>query len=149
MAQLGARLNGIQKVKGSNPFSSTKIKARRKDGLFRFSERSSGTLSLEANLVTQPIPHSVFPVPSSEDLARAQLKGVLEVLKAEAHLQDYRFRDPLEVCSLPTMAVKLLSNGTDLERRINLYALVGTAMQDMGFFVDMDIETERVYFDVQ
>ena len=68
-------------------------------------------------------------------------------MKAEAHLQDYRFRDPLEVCSLPTMAVKLLSNGTDLERRINLYALVGTAMQDMGFFVD--IETERVYFDVQ
>ena len=26
VAQLGARLNGIQKVKGSNPFSSTKTK---------------------------------------------------------------------------------------------------------------------------
>ena len=70
-------------------------------------------------------------------------------MKAEAHLQDYRFRDPLEMCSLPTMAVKLLSDGAGLERRINLYALVGTAMQDMGFFVDMNIETERVYFDVQ
>ena len=53
------------------------------------------------------------------------------------------------MCSLPTMAVKLLSDGADLEWRINLYALVGTAMQDMGFFVDMNIETERVYFDVQ
>jgi hypothetical protein len=26
VAQLGARLNGIQKVKGSNPFSSTRTK---------------------------------------------------------------------------------------------------------------------------
>jgi hypothetical protein len=30
MAQLGARLNGIQKVRGSNPLISTKILSRKK-----------------------------------------------------------------------------------------------------------------------
>jgi hypothetical protein len=34
VAQLGARLNGIQKVKGSNPFSSTKRKPRQRRGFF-------------------------------------------------------------------------------------------------------------------
>ena len=35
MAQLGARLNGIQKVRGSNPLSSTKERPRPQAGFFQ------------------------------------------------------------------------------------------------------------------
>jgi hypothetical protein len=94
----------------------------------------------------QPAPAPALSHYSSEDLIRAQLKGVLEALRAEERIQAYHFRRLLEPHGLPTLAVTVLADGADYDAEMTVRMIVTRAMRDSGYFVDLDVETYREYY---
>ena len=88
---------------------------------------------------TQAQPTSV-PVPSSEDLARAQLTGVLEALKAEGHLTGFAPRPVWEETHGPALGVTVYARA-DYAAEQHIRRVVRLSMHSSNHWVDLDLET--------
>lgn len=88
-------------------------------------------------------PNPLLPIPSSVDLARAQLKGVLAVLLEQQQIQAYRFRDALEPSALPAIGITVLVEAASSEHRLNVRRWIRHTMEDSGVWVEVSLEASR------
>jgi hypothetical protein len=90
--------------------------------------------------ITQPSA-PIQPMPTSTDMARAQLNGVLSVLLEQQHIQAFHFRDALEPSTLPAVGITVLVETDSSEHRLNVRRWIRHSMEDSGVWVEVCLES--------
>ncbi len=93
-----------------------------------------------------PDPVSTLPQPSLDfSHAQTRLEGILDLLKLERRILEYRFREPRgEYTQLP-LAVTVLVQDLEFEQNLELREHICTPLEQTHF-VDLNLESEAEHF---